>query len=246
MRSADLDASLVFNTPALLADSLAQGHLDAALLPSIEYLRGVGERFITGPALIAQQAAGTLFLVTQKPFEQIERVAVDEHNRTPVAVLRIVLAEHFGVMPDFLVEKNLPMGWRDSYDAVLINGDAALSHRFGVQNSEDKAYDVVSAWYELTGLPLVSALWVFNDRAHEGSIAKRVVRSRNFGVQNVERLAEGIALTSEYGSEDLLNYFTKCWSYEFGDRELSGLRALQDYALRYDLVRARRLTPVVV
>ena len=50
---------LVYGEPAMLADALERGRLDAALIPSIEYLRGVGRFVVEGPALLARPAPGS-------------------------------------------------------------------------------------------------------------------------------------------------------------------------------------------
>jgi hypothetical protein len=41
------------------------------------------------------------------------------------------------------------------------------------------------------------------------------------------------------------DYLTRAWSYELGDAELEGLRALSEFARKYDLVREDRMLGAV-
>ena len=95
---------LQFESPAALVDSLLRGRYDTALVPAIEYLRGAGRSLVQGPALVGRTAPGGIVLISQKPLEEVERVAVGEYCRTPVAVLRIVLG-------DFVIEPLAAQWW---------------------------------------------------------------------------------------------------------------------------------------
>lgn len=240
MRDANRRIQLTYGEPSQLAEGLARGRFDAALIPAIEYLRGAGELHIEGPALVARPEDGNIILVTRRPLEGVSRIAVDEFCRTPVAVLRVVLAERHGITPDFLVEKNLS-GWRENYDAVLLSGDATLRYRMGPMPEGDTTHNVAGMWYDLLHVPLVTALWVHSDASHAAEVAKSLITSRNLGLQNLSHLVDGIAQTSEFDSTFLYDYLSGCWSYDMRDRELAGLRALEEYAIRFDLLRYSRL-----
>ena len=42
----------------------------------------------------------------------------------------------------------------------------------------------------------------------------------------------------------LYDFLTRSWSYDLGDEELEGLRILNDFARKYDLIRDNRLPAV--
>ena len=50
------DAHVSFEPPGAIVESFARGRYDAALVPSIEYLRGVGRMLLAGPALVGRAA----------------------------------------------------------------------------------------------------------------------------------------------------------------------------------------------
>lgn len=235
-------ASLRFESPAALAESVTRGRYDAALVPSIEYLRGAGRHIAQGPALIGRAAPGAIVLVSQKPLAEIERVAVGEFSRTPTAVLRIVLAETYRIFPDLLVEKRINEDdWRDRYDAALLTADAALREVTAEKTQGLMRYNVSEMWRSLTRTPLVHAVWVYNDAARGDEITRALVESRRAGLDSLSSLCDEIAGTSGFDALTIHDHLTRTWSYDLGERELEGLRALNDFSCRYDLIRESRL-----
>ena len=238
------EVDLVYQEPGILAESLRRGQLDAALIPSIEFLRGVGKGYVDGPALIARPSAGSLLLFSKGPAESLRQVAVGEYSRSPLAVVRIVLAEKFGATPDLCVCKNTQGDWREHYDGLLLTGDRGLQYLAERPDSELNVVDLAALWNELTSLPLVMALWVYNEKSLAGKLSKIMILSRNLGLRNLSRLADGIALTSPYSGEMIYDYLNNCWEYQLTTDGLEGLRALEEFAVRYDLIRHTRLPEV--
>ncbi|MBI4720007.1 MAG: hypothetical protein HY770_01995, partial [Chitinivibrionia bacterium] len=240
-RSPDRNAELVYQESGTLADMLEKGLLDAALIPSIEYLRGIGNRIVKGPALVMNPEGGGVFLVAKKPLDDVERIAVDEFCRTPIAALRIVLDGIHRILPDICVAKNSDKNWRELYDAVLLNGDKALHYIFDNPASADGVYDVGRMWHELTATPLVDSVWAYNDETLEVFLEKVLHSSRNLGLSNMPLLAKGLASTMPFDQTFLRDYLSERWSYDMGDEEMEGLRMLEEQSIKYELVREKRL-----
>lgn len=238
------EVTLVYREPGQLSDSLRRGDLDAALIPTIEYLRGVGRYVLDGPALVACPSAGSLLLLARVPVESLCRVAVSEFCRTPVGASRIVLAEKYGVTPDLCVCKNMQGDWREHYEGILLAGDMGL--RFLAERPDPgiTVVDIATAWYELTALPLVTSMWVYNEESLTGQLTKTMVLSRNLGLQNLSHLADGISMTSQFPGELIYDYLSNCWEYQLTAEVMEGLKLFDDYALRYDLIRHSRLSGV--
>lgn len=245
-RSPLKNVELLYDEPGTLADKLEKQEVDAALIPSIEYLRGVGSYFIKGPALVASTVAGGLLLVSRKPLEEIGRVAVDEFCRTPLAALRIVLDSLHHLLPDICVAKNADHNWREHYDAVLLSGDKALHYLHEDPEGPDEVYDIGQMWYRLTSTPLVDSLWAYNDESFEGQLEKILHTSRNLGISSLPVLSNGLASTSPYDPGFLRDHFSNRWSYQMGAVEMEGLKQLEEYARRYKLIRKRRLEESVL
>lgn len=243
-RRSESDIKLIYKEPGALAAALDRGELDAALVPTIEYLRGVGRYYVDGPALIAKPAMGSLVLLAQKRIDALERIAVDKFCRSPLAVLRVTLGEVHGVLPDLCVTKDVDGDWRENYDGILLSGDAALEVLVCRPDNGVTAHNITDMWYSLTSLPLVLGLWAFSDKDLEGQLAKMFITSRNFGMQNLSHLADGISHTTQFDGEILYEYYSSCWDYHLSETGKEGLKSFEEYALRYDLVQRGRLEPV--
>lgn len=235
-------ANLRFEPSAALVDTLLRGRYDAALVPSIEYLRGAGRFMVVGPALVGRPTAGGIVLLSQKPLEELERVAVGEFCRTPVAALRIVLAEMHQIFPDLLVEKRIGEDdWRDRYDAALLTGDAALREVNSPPVQGLTRYNVTEMWRTVTGTPLVDAVWAYTDQSRGDDIKRMLVESRRAGLESLPVLSDQLASASGLEAMTIHDYLSRSWSYDLGEKELDGLRALNEYACRYDLIRESRM-----
>jgi chorismate dehydratase len=238
---------LVYEEPGPLTLALERGDLDAALIPSIEYLRGVGAFALRGPALVAREGTMGLVLVSEKPFRDIKRVAVEEFSGTPLVALRVVLDKLHGILPDLCIFKRRPLGtsnWRDEFDAALLMDDDALSYVRGEARPSETCHDVGDMWRSVFSKPLVISVWAYNDPRLGHSIESLLVSSRDRGVENVHALSKSLAEASPYDESFLRKYFSLAWSYDLGTGEEEELRTLEDAACEYELLQTRRLEKV--
>src|SRR5215510_7073150 len=96
------DAELVLDVPSRLADLLAAGRLDVALIPVIEYFRGGSYRVISDIAIASNGPVLSVTLFSRVPWPEIRRVALDEGSRTSAALTQILLRKKYGVKPEIL------------------------------------------------------------------------------------------------------------------------------------------------
>ncbi|MDR3633434.1 MAG: menaquinone biosynthesis protein [Isosphaeraceae bacterium] len=215
---------LEMDLPSRLADRLAAGELDVALIPSVEYLRGAaaGHEIIAGIAIAARGAVRSVKLYSRVPWGEIERLALDEGSRTSQALARVWLDARHGVRPRII--EPLPMGvplQESTADAVLLIGDRAMK---APEEPFWAVVDLAEAWRELTGLPFVFALWVVRAGVELGDLPEALARSR------AEGLAHADALAAQYGPPlgldvaTCYDYLTRSLSYDLGEPELAGLR----------------------
>jgi chorismate dehydratase len=230
------DAQLSMEVPSRLADGLAAGAFDVALIPSIEYFRGVGLGYeiLAGFSIAARGLVRSVKLFSRVPFPQIERLALDEGSRTSQALALIWLDACHGVRPTRI--ESLPMEMpvlESAADAVLVIGDRAMKvpHEPFCQE-----VDLGEAWFQMTGLPFVFALWVTRADVDLGDLPLALARSRAEGLAHVDELAavHGPRLGLNYST--CYDYLTKVLSYELGELELAGLKRFAQMAARLDLV----------
>ncbi len=229
------DFDLVIDHPSRLAEALSAGHLDLALIPSVEYLRGAqrGYRIIPEIAIAARGPVRSVKLFSRVEPSRIKRLALDDGSRTSQALARIWLDERHGVKPAVL--ESLPVGvspLESTADAVLLIGDRAMKSPGG---DFSFVVDLAEAWVESTSLPFVFALWVARRDVELGDWPATLLACRDVGLQNAP------AIAAEYGPRlgldipSALDYLTHVLSYDLGSAEIAGLRLFARKAAAHGL-----------
>jgi chorismate dehydratase len=229
------EVDMSMEVPSRLADQLAAGKLDVALIPSVEYLRGAsrGYEILPGFAIAARGPVRSVKLFSRVPVGRIERLALDAGSRTSQALARVWLDACHGARP--VVIEELPLGvsaLESTADAVLVIGDRAMK----VPNEPfHEVVDLAEAWRDLTGLPFVFALWVVRAGADLGGLPAALERSRSEGLAHADELARihGPRLGLDF--QTCYDYLTRVLSYELGEPELAGLRRFAHMAARLGL-----------
>src|SRR5260221_1678380 len=122
---------LGFDLPSRLADELAAGRLDVALIPSIEYFQRSDYTIVSDACIACRGPVRSVKLLSRVPLEQIGTLALDEGSRTSAALVRILLHERFGLKPKLLP---FPIDARPESivaDALLLIGDRAMQPPVG-------------------------------------------------------------------------------------------------------------------
>ena len=227
--------SLEMDLPSRLADRLAEGALDVALIPSVEYLRGaaLGYEIVPGFAIAARGAVRSVKLFTRKSFGEIERLALDAGSRTSQALARVWLDAEHGVRPRRI--ELLPMGVpieESTADAVLLIGDRAMTVS---PEPFHAVVDLAEAWNAMTGLPFVFALWVARPGVDLGDLPDALARSRAEGLSHARDLAAENGPRLGLDVATCYDYLTSVLSYDLGEPEVAGLRGFARMAARLGL-----------
>ncbi len=228
---------LSLDTPGPLSDKLRLGEIDVGLLPAVEFLRGVGETILPGICIASDGPVQTVKLFSRVPLANLGRVAVDSGSRTSVALLRILLAERYGVMPDFHTFRPDLAEMLRTHDAALLIGDAAFTAA-----QVPHVWDLGQGWQELTDLPFVYAVWILGRGVEAQRIATLLGAAMQSGMQHLDEIAADAAQRLGKDEEMLRRYLRENLRYTLGERELRGLETFQKFCLRYNIVsRARPL-----
>lgn len=216
---------LEMEVPSRLAERLAGGDLDVALIPSVEYLRGAaahGYRILAGFAIAARGEVRSVRLFCRVAPERIRRVALDEGSRTSQALALIWLDQAHGLRPEHI--EQLPLGTplvESAADAVLLIGDRAMRRAEGAFHS---IVDLGAAWNGVTGLPFVFALWVARAGLDLGDLPAALDQSRCRGLAEARMIAEEHAPRLGLDADDCEDYLRHVIHYDLGPDELAGLR----------------------
>jgi chorismate dehydratase len=234
---------LVFDLPSRLADRLAAGQLDVALIPSAEYFRNPDYTIVSDACIGCRGPVRSVKLLSRVPPEQIRTLALDEGSRTSAALVQILLRERFGLSPELVAFPIDAAPESIAADALLMIGDRAMHPPAGEYIAE---WDLGDVWCRWAELPFVFAMWVAG--SPEGTetrgrgtglelaeLADVLNHARDRGVAHVEQIAREEHARYGLTYEDCLTYLRDHLHFTLGPRERAGLAMFREYCGRYSL-----------
>jgi chorismate dehydratase len=228
-------AELSLEVPSRLANLLAAGQLDVALIPVIEYFRAGCYSIVPNIAIASRGPVLSVTLFSRVPWTAIRRVALDAGSRTSAALTEILLRKRYGVSAEIL---SLPL---DSAaedvdaDAVLLIGDRAMRACLPVFAH---AFDLGQEWFDWTGLPFVYAVWAVREGADLCGVDEALRQAKQRGLDRVGPIAFAEAPRLGLDAGFCRRYLSNILHFDLGPREQAGLHHY--YMLACELGLARR------
>jgi chorismate dehydratase len=234
-RLAGPEVRLEYDLPSRLADRLASGELDVALIPSIELFRQSGSTIVSNACIGCRGPVMSVKLLFRTLPERVRTLAIDEGSRTSAALAEILLAERHGVRPRV---EPLSIGATSGdtrADAILIIGDRALAD-VTAGGSFQTIWDLGDEWCRWTGLPFVFAVWAARSGIEPPGLAARLEAARDQGRANLAAIAAAEAAPHGLTVSQCLGYLRDNLHYHLGTREREALRLFHDHAARLGLI----------
>ena len=226
---------LTFDLPSRLADSLAAGRLDVALIPSIEFFQNPHYTIVSDACIACRGPVLSVKLLSRVPPAKISTLALDEGSRTSAALVQILLKQQYNVTPQL---QTLPIGnsFLDSpTDAVLVIGDRAIhtgNEQFPI------CWDLGARWREWSGLPFVFAMWTARAGLDLGGLDIALSQARDAGLSALRQIAHregpplGMTPAACYG------YLHDNLHFKLGEAEQRGLELYYQHASALGLAPA--------
>ena len=228
-------ARVSFDLPSRLADDLAAGQLDVALIPSVEYFHKSDYVILSDACIGCRGPVLSVKLLSRVPMRQIRSLALDEGSRTSVALVQILLDERYGIRPRL---EPFSIGHRPDEmdtDAVLVIGDRAIHPG---PSSFVHEWDLGDQWCKWSELPFVFAMWIarrdFADQQTEAALAA----ARDAGVENLRVIAATEAASYGLSVEECASYFRESLHFYLGESERQRLELFRTHALQRGFVPA--------
>jgi chorismate dehydratase len=210
-----LEEEVTYATPAKLAEMLQRDELDAGLVSVVEVLFNDRYDILDGIAIASLGEVKSVLLAHRKPLNEATEIYCDTASLTSVQLLRVLLAER-GLKPEFKPLASYHMASLPDY-AMLI-GDPALD--FARAPHEHEIWDLGAAWFEMTSLPFVYAVWALR-RGIENAALRRLLReARDFGMDTLDSI---IRTRTEYDYDFRKDYLGWHIHYHLGSDEKRGL-----------------------
>ena len=210
-----LDVQLA--TPAESAAKLLNGEVDIGLVP-VAILPELSKYYIVSDYCIgATTEVATVCIYSEVPLEEIEELYLDYHSRTSVLLVKLLLRDYWKKDVKFLAGAPGFISQIEGKRAGVVIGDRAI----GLHRKFSYTYDLATAWFDMTGLPFVFAVWVSVkplDPFIKGIFDKALAE----GLSKIEHLIKILPLPD--GGFDLKKYFTTQISYTLDEEKKLGLK----------------------
>jgi chorismate dehydratase len=194
--------------PAQCAALYKEGNVDVSLCP-VGALGELPAYDIVGKYCIgADGPVKTVMLLSKVPLDEITAVRLDDHSRTSNLLLQILAQRHWKKAWSFYRDNS-----NGSATACIMIGDKV----FDKAAAYPYQYDLAAAWKELTGLPMVFAVWI----ATPGLDEAVVVGIDEAFTQGMRAIADGRSSLAPWQ----IAYLTESISYplDAGKREALAL-----------------------
>jgi predicted solute-binding protein len=219
-----IEGEVVFATPARLAEMLRRDELDAALVSVTEVLLNDRYDVLDGVAIASLGEVYSVLLAHRRPLAELKEVFCDTASLSGLNLLKVLLAER-GLKPEF---KPMPDPAKAAeHDAFLIIGDPAIdfqrahppSQSSGATN-EHEIFDLGTAWYELTNLPFVYAVWALRRGIENKALCRELRETKDFGMETLDYLIE---TREEYDEDFRRDYLGWHVHYHLAEDEKRGI-----------------------
>lgn len=215
-----LEREVIFKTPAQLADMLRRDELDAALVSITEVLLTDRYDILEGIAVASLGEVKSVILAHRGPLDAARTIHCDPASLTSVNLLRVLLAEK-GLRPEF--EKLASYGPESMPDYALLIGDPAID--FVRAQPPHEIWDLGQAWFELTNLPFVYAVWALRRGIDTASLTRHLRNAKNLGLETLDHI---IRDRTEYDFDFRRDYLGWHIHYHMGQDEHAGIRKFME------------------
>lgn len=230
----DPAVGLQLAVPAMLLQGLRTGEYDVALLPAIDYQRMTDSLIVPAGGIGSDGPALTVRIFSKTPIEQLTQLACDIESHTSVALARIILAERFGIQPDF-VEFAHQSG--QTAQAMLLIGDKVVLHE---PLDMPHQLDLGEAWKDLTGKPFVFAVWTTRAGVQLGNLPSLLADAKTRGLADLDSIVTHQAVPRGWPADVAMKYLSVHLKYDVGPIHLDAIRLFHELAAKHLVIRSVR------
>jgi chorismate dehydratase len=211
---------LRFAVPSVCADQLASGEADIGIVPVIEMGRQKLDYF-RGCGIASYGPVRSILLISKVPFSQIRTLATDSGSRTSVMLARIILTEKFGCDPQLISRTPDLPAMLELADAALLIGDAAL--RVDPAHLPYATLDLGEQWTEITGLPMVFAVWAGRKQYIHEPYGQAFLDSCRYGLAHIDEIVVHEAPARGFSEALVREYLTRYIRFEFSESHYTAI-----------------------
>ncbi|MBI4547029.1 MAG: hypothetical protein HY707_03555 [Ignavibacteriae bacterium] len=191
-----------------LSIKLRQQDIDGVFLSPIDYAKEHSlYRILPQVCAASRGESETVLLVFRENLRRIKTVVIDPRFSSEIVLTRIILAEKYDTIPQFVASMVSLDQALTQADAVLVVGDSAF-----VAKEMTNKLDLVVEWTDLTEMLFIHGFWVSREDALTRSEMNTLIESAQQGMQNVHNI-----------QNDLHRQYLKHFRYELDEQALTAL-----------------------
>ena len=214
---------------------LAQGLVDVALVPVIEYQRIPDLDVVPGVCVGSRERVRSVNLVSKlDDLKDVRRVALDESSRTSATLVKIIFREFLDFEPEWVSSAPDLKRMLAENDAALIIGDPGMTflpHDFQI-------FDMASLWRRHTGHGFVFAMWMIGPTAAAEARAIDFLAACREGLARTEEIIDFYQPLLGLPREELQRYLGENLSFGLDDELRAGLDLYYKLAYKHKLIPA--------
>jgi chorismate dehydratase len=169
----------------------------------------------------------SILLAHRKPLEEAQTVFCDPASITSVNLLRVLLAEH-GLKPEFKPLASYDFALLPDY--ALLIGDPALDFLLGPHQHE--IWDLGTAWFEMTKLPFVYAVWALRRGIDNAELRRQLREAKSFGMDTLDDIIRSRTECSYEFRKDYLGWHIH---YHLGSDERRGIAKFMELLCKHGI-----------
>ena len=222
-----LEDEIKLYPPAKLAEMLRRDELDAALVSVTEVLFNDRYDVLDGVAIASLGEVKSVFVAHRYPIAEVREIFCDTASLTSVNLLKVLLAER-GLNAELIPLPEYEIA--TSCDAVLLIGDPAID--FVRADHDHQIWDLGAAWFELTKLPFVYAVWALRRGIENKALRRHLREAKEFGLDTLDHI---IRTRTEYDLDFRKDYLGWHIHYHLGTDEKRGLARFGELLRKHSL-----------
>ena len=213
-------------SPSGCASALMKGECDLALIPvaALDEIKGI--EVLSSFCIGSEGNVDSVFLFSQVPVEEIEKVILDPDSRTSNLLVQILFQKHWKKQAEFIPGEDRDFIKTSGKTARVAIGDDA--HK--LKGKFKYTYDLSGEWNKLTGLPFVFAVWAAKKGKIKPETEAKLNEAFETGMEMLEDVAEMYFEEFGYTKQEAFEYLSNSLSFRLDTEKWDALEQFQEYA----------------
>jgi chorismate dehydratase len=223
--------------PARCADLLANGQVEGALVPIIEYQRIPELRIVPDVCVGSHSKVRSVVLISKyADLKSVRSVALDASSRTSQALVKIIFREFLHCEPEWTVCNPAAQGMLERNDATLMIGDPAMK----IPPDDFHVYDLASLWRQFTETGFVFAMWMARADTVEEVSGVDFAGARDEGLEHLEEIVSKVENDVPLSREEIRNYLIDNITFHVDESLEQGMRLYFELARKHGLIESNK------